>query len=92
MNNPPTVRRQVLLEAADLVDGPRATHYGPPARNLTVTARMWSAYLGTDLSPRDVAWLMVLLKVAREANSHSHDSSVDAAGYAAIAAEVATCE
>jgi hypothetical protein len=86
-----TIRRQVLLEAAELVDGDRAKHYGPPERNLGVTARMWSAYLGVDVTPRDVAWLMVLLKVAREVQGHSHDSSVDAAGYAAIAAEVAAC-
>jgi hypothetical protein len=84
-----TPRRAVLLEAADLIDGERAHTYGPPAQNLNRIANLWSAYLEREISARDVAWLMVLLKVAREAAGHSRDSSIDAAGYAAIAHEVA---
>lgn len=84
-----SARRQVLEEAADLTDGPRAQHYGPPAVNMDRTARMWSAYLGIDITGRDVAWCMALLKIAREAEGHTRDSSVDAAAYAAIAHEVA---
>lgn len=33
--------------------------------------------------------MMVLMKVAREANGHKRDSMVDIAGYAAIGAEAA---
>jgi hypothetical protein len=45
-------------------------------------------YLEREVDARDVAWLMVLLKVAREMHAPSEDGPVDAAGYAALAGEL----
>lgn len=47
----------------------------------------------TDIfTPRKVAELMLLLKMARIINSPTEDSYVDAIGYAAIAGELAGIE
>lgn len=89
------VRAQVLREAEGLVCGDREDQYGAPADNLQRIANYWNDYLydvmkrGDLLGPRDVALMMALVKIAREANGHKRDSLVDLAGYAAIAAEVA---
>lgn len=46
----------------------------------------------TIFTPRKVAELMLLLKMARTINSPTEDSYVDAIGYAAIAGELAGLE
>jgi Domain of unknown function (DUF6378) len=67
--------------------------YGPPAENVERIARLWSIYLQEaadlphELTGRDVGVLMVLLKVAREANQQKRDNLVDIAGWAAVADE-----
>ncbi len=43
---------------------------------------------GTYLDTRDVAMMMVLFKIAREENGHTHDSCVDIIGYTALADEM----
>lgn len=76
--------RDVLLEARAIVRGPRARHYGPPARNLNRIAALWSAYLEQPVAALDVCNLMVLLKVARVSigGAYHRDTYVDVAGYA----------
>jgi nucleoside 2-deoxyribosyltransferase len=77
-------RRELLTEAADLVDGDRNAQYGDPRQDFARTATMWGAYLGTDVEPHDVAALMALLKVSRlKWSPGKRDSWVDLAGYAA---------
>jgi len=77
-------RRDMLNEAADLVDGDRNAQYGDPRQDFQRTATMWSAYLDADVQPHDVAALMVILKVSRIRWSPTkRDSWVDLAGYAA---------
>jgi hypothetical protein len=92
----PPIRAQVLREAESLICGDREQQYGHPRDNLQRIANYWNDYLlnifpdaGDLLEPRDVALMMVLAKVAREAAGHKRDSAVDIAGYAALAAEVA---
>jgi len=84
-----TIRQSVLDEASRLIHGPRQDHYGPPAENFAAIAKMWSAYLGSNIDARDVCNLMALLKIARLRNGPHLDSSVDGVGYLALAAEVA---
>ena len=84
-------REQVLSFALGIVTGDRAAVYGGVEDNFQRIANLWNAYLhdlgldlGIELDPRDVAILMVLMKVARLGNSPSHfDSWADIAGYAA---------
>lgn len=79
-----SARRQLLEEAATIVDGDRNAQYGDPRQDFQRTAAMWAAYLGVPVEPHDVAAMMIMLKVSRIRWSPTkQDSWVDAAGYAA---------
>lgn len=85
-------RQQCLLDAAKAVCGDRDEEYGGPEDNFGRISRFWSVYLEERLSEklttRDVAAMMVLLKVARIMGGSNGDSWVDIAGYAACGAEI----
>lgn len=94
-----TVSVAILKEAADIVGGARQTTHGEKERSFAVIAALWNAYLQgrkapqAALSPRDVAQLMVLLKIGRSIQgTPSRDHFLDAAGYSAIAGEIADSE
>lgn len=77
-------RSRLLRDAEQLVNGPRNDTYGPPSEDFARTARLWSGYLGVEVTAADVACLMILLKVSRlRATPNHQDSWTDAAGYAA---------
>lgn len=91
----------ILLEAEAVVNGPRAQHYGPPARNHERIALLWSAFLNgrrcmdggqapaVEISATEVALMMCLLKIARLQETAGHrDSLTDLAGYAACVAKI----
>lgn len=92
---------EIATEAARLVSGDRQRTHGDKAANFANIARLWTAYLTNraeanpnndlnDLSPLDVAHMMVLLKVARtQLGAVNPDDWTDMAGYAACAGEVA---
>jgi hypothetical protein len=75
----------ILEEAQSIIYGDREKTYGHPSKNLLNIAKLWSIYLGKDVSAQDVATMMVLLKVARLMNQPDHrDSLVDSVGYLAL--------
>jgi len=92
-------RAGILAEAAGLVNGDRNGTYGEPYDDYRKVSGMWNAYIegvmarraaegdpapSGLLEPHDAIAMMVLLKVARIANSPGHrDNWVDIAGYAA---------
>jgi len=83
--------RDVCRRAADLVSGDRARQYGDARLLHARIATLWSAHLGHSITPHDVALLLLLLKVARTTGgTFNPDNYIDAAGYAAIAAELAS--
>ena len=85
-----TIRTEILCAAESMVNGDRQADYGTPEDNFRNIAGLWSAYLGREVSPVDVAAMMILLKVARtRACSKRRDSWIDIAGYAACGAEAA---
>lgn len=87
-------RGRVLLDAHTIINGERQNVYGAPEDSFKLIAQYWSTYLdskgyalidGRDIiNADDVALMMTLLKVAREANQHKRDNIVDAAGYLGI--------
>lgn len=83
-------------EAGGLVTGDRAAQHGDFIQNFANIARLWDAYLAArsgPLSPRDVAQMMVLLKIARTGSGqHNEDNFRDAIGYAMCAAGIACTE
>lgn len=85
------MKRAEILEAArKCVCGDREEDYGTPERSFERIARLWSVYLGIDISAKDATVMMVLFKVARLKHSDKLDTYIDLAGYAACAGEIAT--
>jgi len=81
---------EILAEASRLVSTDRQSQHGDKLENHQNIAALWSAYLGVDISPAQVAMLMVLLKVARtKTGAYNADDFVDGAGYLGIAGELA---
>ncbi|WP_218021487.1 DUF6378 domain-containing protein [Nocardia acidivorans] len=78
----------ILHEAAAIIDGDRMDNYGDPAESFERIAGLWSAYLGHVIYARDVANLMVLLKVSRSKRAYHRDDYTDICGYAALAERI----
>ncbi len=77
---------EILETARDLVAGERAEQHGDFQANMDVIAAMWTAYTGHRFEARDVAWMMALVKIARERTGGDNpDNAIDVAGYAGIA-------
>lgn len=68
--------------------GPRIETYGPPQESFRQIAEFWQAYLDRrmtgPLTGRDVANMMILMKVSRDAVVPSPDNDIDICGYTAI--------
>lgn len=81
-------RKHLLQDAIRTVCKDRADEYGDMESNFDDIAELWTVYLGVNVERRDVANMMVLLKVARNGTPGHRDNWVDIAGYAACGAEV----
>lgn len=82
-------RSAVLKEAELIVNGNREAEYGNAEDNFNTIAMLWSVYTDAEITPKDVAAMMILLKVARTKSGHGKDDTwIDIAGYAACGAEV----
>lgn len=80
---------EILQTAEKLVNGNRDRTHGDKAVNHKNIASLWSSYLEVKITAKDVAILMVLLKLARtKAGEHNIDDYIDACGYSAIAGEL----
>jgi hypothetical protein len=88
MDEPDSTDTRVLEDAIETVYDRPSTH-GEPEDSFAAIAGLWNEYLRAggirdpNVQPEDVANMMVLLKVARNAEGHYHeDNYVDIAGYA----------
>ena len=75
-----------ILKEADAIAGQdRSRDYGHPLENHQRIAAIWNIQLEKKLKepiePRDVALMMIALKLAREINTPKRDNLVDVAGY-----------
>jgi hypothetical protein len=91
--------KAALLDAAKETVAGRGKNYGKPEDNFGRIAAHWTVYLknrhgvAVQITPGDVAALMVLMKIARLEFDPKHaDSWVDTAGYAACGAEIETAK
>jgi hypothetical protein len=79
---------EMLEETLKIVQGDRLESYGDPLTNHENIAGFWNWFLSkklkADITPREVALMMVLVKVAREKHTSKHDNPVDIAGYAYV--------
>ena len=80
-------KESILDEAKRLTSRDRQKNYGHPTDNFRRIADLWNSYLMNRKYPEDpiaiedVAWMMVLLKIARDLNKPTRDNLVDAVGY-----------
>lgn len=90
----PVKPESVLQEAERLVNGDRQQSYGDASESFERIADFWHAYLKTKLkgdahvSAKDVAAMMILMKVSRSVTSSKRDSWVDIAGYAELGSKL----
>lgn len=58
--------------------------YGPASKTFALIAARWSLVVGVEVTPAQVAIMMIDLKLARLTGNLSHrDSQLDVAGYVA---------
>lgn len=86
-------RNEILEAAKTCVSGDREQDYGSPENNFQMIAELWTSYLynmdHVDLSAKDVAAMMALMKIARISSGHAKiDNWVDLAGYASCGGEI----
>lgn len=78
-----TVAESILEEAQKIIHGERAKTYGHPRDQFALAAKLWSDYLGVEVTPDDHAVMMILLKLSRvKTGGYHRDAAVDIAGYA----------
>lgn len=81
----PVEAESILSAAHTLVRGARQQEYGDPVVNLNTIARFWSIYLRVKVTAAQVAYMMILLKVARGIQDQTNrDTLTDIAGYAEL--------
>lgn len=80
-------QESILDKAKQITSGERQKNYGHPKENFKRIAEMWNVYLDnrtncwSSISVEDVAWMMVLLKIARDQNKPTYDNLLDSIGY-----------
>ncbi len=72
----------ILQEAQRIVHGDRNQDYGHPYHDFSRTAKIWSAILGVEVTPRQVSLCQIGVKISRECNRPKRDNRVDICGYA----------
>lgn len=78
----------ILEEARDLIRGDRASSYGDAKASFERIAALWTTYKGVEITAKDVASMMILLKVSRGVTSAKRDNWLDIIGYAALGSEI----
>lgn len=94
--SPPS--ESILDEAKRITHGDRQASYGPPDQDFARTAGMINSlfkdYLkeGCEFKPKDVASIMILIKLSRNRHQNKRDNPVDIAGYAHCLQVCMECE
>ena len=82
MSKSPLSKKNIAEEAVEIVMGARRKSYGEPFVNHSRTAKLWSAYLGIELTPEQVCYLNILQKISRSMQIDKRDNGVDIVGFA----------
>ena len=81
---------EFINKASEIITGERAEQYGDATTSFQNIADFWSVYLsrvvGSDvmITSRNVADMMILLKISRTTTDFHEDSYIDIIGYAAL--------
>ena len=81
---------EFINKASEIITGERAEQYGDATTSFQNIADFWSVYLsrimgsGVMITPRNVADMMILLKISSTVTDFHEDSYIDIIGYAAL--------
>ena len=81
-------RSDIIMKAEELINGDRNETYGDAKESFSTIAKLWSVYLGVDVTAEQVAAMLVLMKISRQRKSKHMDNWVDIIGYAALGGEI----
>lgn len=81
-------RSDIIMKAEELINGDRNETYGDARESFGTIAKLWSVYLGVDVTAEQVAAMFVLMKISRQRKSKHMDNWVDIIGYAALGGEI----
>lgn len=81
-------RSDIIMKAEELINGDRHETYGDARESFDAIAKLWSVYLGVDVTAEQVAAMFVLMKISRQRKSKHMDNWVDIIGYAALGGEI----
>ena len=73
--------KSILTEAMEVAGVSRSRDYGHPLPNHERIAAIWSVILGAPVTPEQVVYCMIGMKLAREVNKPKRDNMVDICGY-----------
>ena len=76
--------KSLFEDTSKIINGDRQDTYGNPEDSFKDIAMFWGWYLGIEIKPEQVAFMMTLFKAVREKNQRKRDNIVDMAGYLAI--------
>lgn len=84
-------KEEILNTAITLISEDRNHVHGDYAVNHANIASLWSAYKNIEITAKDVALMMALLKIARtKTGEFNQDDFIDACGYLGIAGDLAS--
>ena len=94
---------RLFTEASNIINGERQDQYGNTEESFVLISDLWTHYIHSIskaghkffgempcLENRDVAFMLVLLKIAREMHQHKRDNLIDIAGYLGILDDMET--
>ena len=61
-------RTEILNKANEIITLDRQATHGEAEDSFADIANLWSAYLNKEINPKDVAMMMVMLKIVRYKN------------------------
>ena len=79
------IDRHLPAQALELLEVDRWDTHGDPMQTHKKVSVLWSAYLGCEITPDQVALCMVLVKIARSSSGYTRDDYLDSIGYMVIA-------
>jgi len=92
-NIEPKGRAEILDTAKRYVTQDRQNTHGKPEESFNAIAAYWRVYLKREITSKDVAVMMALLKIARlDKNPQNIDNWIDACGYLACGGEITRSE
>lgn len=74
-----------ILKKADEIANQRSEEkerqYGPMEETHEKTAKLASLLCGKEITTKDIYWMKIAMKLAREAHSHKTDNLIDLCSY-----------